>query len=143
MLSPARILVADHPEAFDVFRRALARPYPLEHAATFDAAVRALRSAPSLLVCGCHFDEGRMFDLLRTLKKDPACSHVPFLAVRCLRGGTALDDTLYESVKIAVDALGGQGFADVLWWQQRLGEEEASRRLGLLVDQLLPPPQAR
>lgn len=139
MLSPARILVADHADAFDVFRQALARPIELEHAASFDEAVSALRSPPSLLVCGCHFDEGRLFDLLRTLKKDPACRGVPFLAVRCVRGGTTLDDTLYESVKIAVDALGGQGFADVLWWQQQFGQAEASRRLGAIVDQLLQP----
>ncbi|MBK6006390.1 hypothetical protein JJB11_09830 [Ramlibacter ginsenosidimutans] len=137
MSSPARILVADHADAFDVFRQVLAVPHDLEHAASFDEAVRALRSPPSLLVCGCHFDEGRIFDLLRALKKDPACQGVPFLAVRCLRGHTTLDDTLYEGVKIAVDALGGQGFADVLWWQQQFGAEEASRRLRAVVDKLL------
>ena len=137
MSSPARILVADHAEAFDVFRQVLARPHDLQHAASFDEAVRALHSPPSLLVCGCHFDEGRIFDLLRALKKDPACRGVPFLAVRCLRGNTTLDDTLYEGVKIAVDALGGQGFADLLWWQQQFGEPEASRRLGVVVDCLL------
>jgi hypothetical protein len=137
MLSPARILVAAHADAFDVFRQALARPHALEHAASFDEAVGALRSPPALLVCGCHFDEGRMFDLLRTFNRLPACKGVPFLAVRCLRGNTTLDDTLYEGVKIAVDALGGQGFADVLWWQQQFGAAEASRRLGAIVDKLL------
>jgi hypothetical protein len=137
MLSPARILVAAHADAFDVFRQALARPHALEHAASFDEAVGALRSPPALLVCGCHFDEGRMFDLLRTFNRLPACKGVPFLAVRCLRGDTALDDTLYEGVKIAVDALGGQGFADVLWWQQQFGAAEASRRLRDLVARLL------
>ncbi len=140
MSSPARILVADPPEAFEVFRRALARPYALEHVATFDEAMRALRPAPALVVCGCHFEEGRMFELLRALKREPGCERVPFLAVRCMRGQTALDDTLYDSVKITVDALGGQGFADVIWWQQRFGEDEASRRLGLLVDKLLDAP---
>ena len=140
MLSSARILVADHADAFDVFRQVLARPHDLEHVASFEDAVRALRVPPALLVCGCHFDEGRMFDLLRALKKDPACRGVPFLAVRCARGNTSLDDTLYESVKIAVDALGGQGFADVLWWQQQFGHAEASLRLGAVVDALLQPP---
>lgn len=138
-MSPARILVADQPESFDAFRRALASTIPLQHAASFGQARAALAERPALVVCGCHFEEGRMYELLRFLKAAPGLQDVPFMAVRCVQG-ELLDDTLYESVKIAVRALGGNAFVDLLRWQQRWGEAEASHRLTQLVQQLASTP---
>lgn len=135
MSSPRRILVADQPEAIAVFGDALATQCELVPAATLDEARAALEDAPALVVCGCHFDECRMYDLLRYVKAVPHLEHIPFLAVRCVEG--ELDDALYESVKIAVRALGGHAFVDLLRWQRRWGPEEASHRLTRLVDQLL------
>jgi hypothetical protein len=134
-ISP-RIVVADHLESFQAFRDAFASGHPLVHAATFDEARAALADAPALVVCGCHFDEGRMYDLLRQLKAEAALRHVPFLAVRCVEG-ELLDDALYESVKIAVRALGGNAFVDLLRWQRRWGPADASQRLTHLVDSLV------
>ena len=134
------ILVADHAEGLAVFRDALASPHDLVHADTFEQAQVAVAQKPALVVCGCHFDEGRIYDLLRHLKSLPGQANTPFLAVRCLRGELLLDDALYESVKIAVRALGGNGFVDLLRWQQRLGEQEASHRLTQLVERLLAAP---
>jgi hypothetical protein len=131
-----RILVADLPEAFGVFRSALAGRYTLVAASTMEQAREALADHPDLVVCGCHFDEARMYDLLRLLKATPGLEHTPFLATRCVPG-ELLDDTLYESVKIAVRALGGNAFVDLLRWQQRWGAAEASQRLTQLVESLL------
>jgi hypothetical protein len=136
MSAPPRIVVADHSESFQAFREALASSYALVHAATFEEARAALADPPALVVCGCHFDEGRMYDLLRQLKAEAALRHVPFLAVRCVEG-ELLDDALYESVKIAVRALGGNAFVDLLRWQRRWGPAEASHRLTHLVDTLV------
>lgn len=139
-MSSAPILVADQPESFDVFRRSLASAIPLVHASGFDEARAALKEQrPALVVCGCHFDEGRMYDVLRFLKATPGLQHVPFMAVRCVQG-ELLDDTLYESVKIAVRALGGDAFVDLLRWQQRWGEAEAAHRLTQRVQQLAGTP---
>jgi hypothetical protein len=137
MSTGAHILVADHAEGFGVFRDAYASALPLVHVDTLAAAKTALADRPVLVVCGCHFDEGRFYDLLRYLKSLPDQAGTPFLAVRCLRGEMLLEDTLYESVKIAVHALGGNAFVDLLRWQQRWGEAEASHRLTRLVGQLL------
>ena len=134
MPTPARILVADTPECFDAFRSALTSSFALVRATTFEQAQAALDVPPVLVVCGCHFDEGRMYDLLRQLKATPELSKVPFMAVRCVEG--ELDDALYESVKIAVRALGGNAFVDLLRWQRRWGVAEASHRLTHLVQTL-------
>lgn len=141
MAAPLHLLVADDIASFGVFRDALASPHPLVHVTRFEEAKAALLDGPALVVCGCHFDEGRMYDLLRYLKALPGQAGVPFLAVRCVEGDL-LDDALYESVKIAVRALGGNAFVDLLRWQTRWGEAEASLRLTRLVETLLSTPPA-
>ena len=141
---PACILVADNADGFAAFRDALAGGFRLLPAETLDAARDALQHHPQLVVCGCHFDEGRMYDLLRHLKASQEHAGVPFLAVRCVEG-ELLDDALYESVKIAVRALGGNAFVDLLRWERRWGKAEADNRLTHLVNTLVhatPPDTA-
>ena len=130
-----RILVADQPDSFEAFRRALVSTIPLVHVASFEAAHAELAAPPALVVCGCHFDEGRLYDVLLFLKATPGLQQVPFMAVRCVEG-ELLDDALYQSVKIAVRALGGNAFVDLLRWQHRWGQAEASHRLTHLVETL-------
>jgi len=136
MPNARRILVADVPDAFAVFREALAGSHTLLPARTLGQARAALAEQPELVVCGCHFDEGRMYDLLRIVKAAPGMERTPFLATRCIPG-ELLDDALYESVKIAVRALGGNAFVDLVRWQQRWGAAEASHRLTRLVESLV------
>jgi len=138
MPAPSTILVADNPDGIREFRRALSTSLALVPVTTMEEAKQALRQAPALVVCGCHFDEGRMYDLLRLLKATPHLERVPFMAVRCMEG--ELDDALYESVKIAVRALGGNAFVDLLRWQGKFGEAEATHRLTRLVEQLAQTP---
>lgn len=139
MSSTRRILVADHAEAFDVFRRALVGAFDVVHVSSFEEAKAALMDPPALVACGCEFDEARMYDLLRFLKAAPGLGHVPFIATRCVEG-ELLTEALYESVKIAVRALGGNAFVDLLRWQDRWGMEQASSRLTHLVETLTSQP---
>jgi len=136
MSNATRIVVADTPEGVAAFQRALTTTLPLACATTVEEVRPLLQSAPALVVCGCHFDEARMYDLLRQLKANPVLAKVPFIAVRCVEGDMALDDTLYESVKIAVRALGGNAFVDLVRWQRKYGEAEAAQRLTRLVESL-------
>jgi hypothetical protein len=124
------------------FRRALTTTLPMVSAVTLEEARAQLSPPPALIVCGCHFDEGRMYDLLRHLKATTALAKVPFVAVRCVDGDMALDDALYESVKIAVRALGGNAFVDLVRWQRKHGEAEAGHRLTRLVETLAQSPHA-
>lgn len=134
----AQVLVADDPASFAAFRDALTTPFALLPVGTLAQAMQALQPPPALVVCGCHFAEGGMYDLLRHMKAAPALAGVPFMAIRCLEG--ELDDTLYESVKIAVRALGGNAFVDLLRWQRKYGAAEANHRLTQLVTRLVQAP---
>ncbi|MBK0393817.1 hypothetical protein [Ramlibacter algicola] len=129
------IVVADDHAAMPLLRQHLPAGFGLAHAPTFDAARALVKAETPLVLCGCHFDDGRMYDLLRWMRASPPLKHVPFLAVRLLEG--QLDDAMYESVKIAIDAVGGDGFIDLYRWQLRYGEQAAGGRLARRVDALL------
>ncbi len=132
--SNAKVLTCDTPESIAVFERALTTSVQIVSATTLEQARKSLQAPPALVVCGCHFDEGRMYDLLRHMKATPGLARIPFMAIRCVEG--ELEDALYESVKIAVRALGGNAFVDLLRWQRKYGEAEAAHRLTVLVQSL-------
>lgn len=125
------IVIAETPEAFGRLRSTLDGEGPLVHARSLQDARQAVGADTALVVCGCHFDEGRMYDLLRWMRAQPQLKSTPFLAIRVLEGG--LDDTMYESVKIATHALGGDGFVDLHRWERRYGREQAASRLAQRV----------
>lgn len=132
--------MADEVDAIAVFRQMLVTTLAVDSAVTLREAREALQRPAALVVCGCHFDEGRMYDLLRHMKATPQLAGIPFLAIRCIEG--ELDDALYESVKIAVRALGGNAFVDVPRWQRKYGVAEAAHRLTTLVHALTQAPPA-
>jgi hypothetical protein len=122
----APLVAADTDEAVDHLRKTLQGAWRLDAARTLDQARQAITPDTPLVLCGVHFDEGRMYDLLRWLRAQPELRHIPFLTMRALEG--ELDDAMYESVKIATGALGGNGFIDLMRWERRYGAHEAARR---------------
>lgn len=103
-------------------------------AETLAQARSAIVAQTPLVLCGCEFDEGRMYELLRHLKGRPALGTIPFLSIRVL--ASELEDAMYESVKIATHALGGDGFVDLLRWQRMYGRDEAQRQFAQRVTAL-------
>jgi CheY-like chemotaxis protein len=120
------IVVADRGEALAVLRTALPDTLPLVAADTVDQARSLITPDTPLVLCDCHFDDGRMYELLRWLKSSGGLAGVPFMAIRAREG--ELDDAMYEGVKIATSALGGNGFIDLYRWQLRYGPAEAAKR---------------
>lgn len=121
------VVVADTPEAFDRLQQSVTAPFRFVAAPTYASARQLIQPDTALVVCGCHFDDGHMYDLLRFMKARPELKDIPFLAIRILEG--ELDDTIYESVKIATRALGANGFIDLFRLQRQHGEAEANHRL--------------
>lgn len=134
--APARpLVVADSVPGVALVRVTLAAlPFELAGVHTLGDAKAALTPGTPLVICGCHFDDGRMYELLRHLKNRPALEDVPFLSVRVLEG--ELDDAMYESVKIATHVLGGSGFIDLFRWRRLYGQAEADRQFAQRVAQL-------
>lgn len=128
------IVVADTGDAFALLRDSLGAGLQLANATTLAQARKLIDADTPLVLCDCHFDDGRMYDLLRYLKATPVLAAVPFLAIRVQEG--ELDDAMYESVKIATHALGGDGFVDLFRWRMKYGEQAASRKLAEKLSQL-------
>lgn len=78
---------------------------------TLDTARTALRKqAIDLIIAGIHFDESRMFDLLRYVQADPATNAIPVLCVKVLDDQIA--STFLQAAAIASQALGAHDFVD-------------------------------
>ena len=119
------ILVADHADA----RLAgLLAGHDLTFASTLDQARSLLINRSfDLIVVSVHFDESRMFDLLRYLRGQERHRATPVVCV--LTADFASHAIAAEGLEIAVKALGGTAYVDL----KTSGDSEARR----VVDELL------
>lgn len=109
-------------------RQALARDFELVLCHTLEEARQALFGGGiDLIIAGIHFDESRMFNLLRYAQADPVTNGIPFLCLKILDDQIA--PTFMQSVEIASRALGARDFIDFSEWRARLGDGEAFSRL--------------
>jgi DNA-binding NtrC family response regulator len=106
-IAPA-VLVADTPPAQAVIRRLLHGRARVVGAATLSDALAALAGA-DLVVCGVHFDESRMFELLAAVHaRSPG---VPVVCVHTDVGDAVLATTI-GNVEVTCRALGAAAFVD-------------------------------
>ena len=119
------ILVADHSDAR---LSALLSGHDLIFVNTLDEAKRVLTVRNfDLIVISVHFDESRMFDLLRHVRWQERHRATPVVCV--LTADFARHAIAAEGLEIAVKALGGTAYVDL----KTSGDAEARR----VVDDLL------
>lgn len=122
-----RILVADTPDG-DRRICAILAGYDLVFVRTLAEAQRALEREPfALVLAGVHFDDSRMFDLLRHLQasgQDLGC------AVICMRSQHFVSPAItIEGLEIAAKALGCHLFLDLTWYANDAAGNGAVRSL--------------
>jgi PleD family two-component response regulator len=104
-----KILVADGQDVDGRIGEILT-PYELTFVRTIGEATRALeRTGYDLVIIGVHFDESRMFDLLRQIRADERYQATPVVCVASQRFGTPVS---IESLEIATRALAANAFID-------------------------------
>jgi DNA-binding NtrC family response regulator len=105
------VLIADTEVPAEFIRQAIEKRFPLATCVhTFNDAVDALATGTfGLIICGLHFDESRMMELLWRVKELPEYKDVPFLCVRMLEAHHEIS----QSVKSTHEALGAAGFLEV------------------------------
>ena len=110
-MSKAKVLVADIPEADEKVRECLPS-HDLHFVRTLAQAVRELRKdGYQMIVIGMHFDESRMFELLRYVRNMPRHNDVPVICVQCQE--IMLSPAVLKNIEDAVKALGGTAFIDL------------------------------
>lgn len=127
-----KILVADVPE----LDSRLISLYPgeaLYFVRTMDEASRALeREAFDLLLISVHFDDSRMFDLLRQVRQDGRNRAIPIVCVR--EPGLGFSAVSANTLEVTCRALEANAFVDLTAARE---EDERNAALRAAVDALL------
>jgi PleD family two-component response regulator len=119
------ILVADHSDAR---LSAILATYETIFVRTLDEAKASLDGRNyDLIVIGVHFDESRMFDLLRYVRWQERHRSTPVICV--LTVDFARHAIAAEGLEIAVKALGGTAYIDL----KAIGDGDARRIIGELL----------
>ena len=135
--SRQKVLAAVPPPALVTLEKALGRDVELTPAHQLDEALRLLRSdrGISLILCGVHFDESRMFDLLRAARAE--LPSLPFVCCRIF--SVELPHVTLQAIEIASRSLGAAAFIDLPALAREHGDDGAERQLRSSVLAHLPP----
>jgi hypothetical protein len=128
------VLIAEVPGVIPVVQKAWQDHFLLTFCTSMVEAESLLERPFDVIVCGTHFAESKMFDLLRLAKSHFEARKVPFLCVRVLDG--ELDSTAFQGISIAACALGAAGFVDLNRWRREYGFDQAREKLRNLVSSL-------
>lgn len=122
-----KILVADTPEGDHRISEILSG-YHLTFVRTMDEARDALAAQQfALVLIGVHFDDSRMFDLMRHLQ---ASGGHAGCAVICMRSQHFVSTAItIEGLEIATRALGCHLFLDLTWYADDATGNAAVRKL--------------
>lgn len=138
----AKILVASVPEGQSLLKDTFAGKHDLHIVETMSQAEAALAeselkppqkgSSFDLVVCSVHFDDSRMFELLKYIRDTGHFDNLPFLVITSKSGLLPLDTT----TRIAAELLGAAGFLELAG----LPGPEAKRLLEEAVNMALKKP---
>ncbi|GIZ50483.1 hypothetical protein [Noviherbaspirillum aridicola] len=105
-------------------RAALGDEFELRFCHTLQAARTGLDGIDAVL-CGLHFDEGKLFALLEMLNAAPLSPRPRILCIK--DAGGPLSPAIRKSIAIAVARMGARGFTDLAELRAGHGEAQARR----------------
>jgi hypothetical protein len=119
-----RIVVAIRPEDAALMRDVMGDEFDLILCTSLAEAQSALALAREvhMIACGVHFDDGRMFDLLKYVKADAALRAIPFWGV--LRDEGMLSSAITRGIRTAMKTLGANGLFNL---SQMRADEQPER----------------
>ena len=122
-----KVLVADVPETHARLAAVLDGA-EVRFVATLGEAMRALAEEDfGLVVISVHFDDSRMFDLLRAVRAGGRNAQAPVLCVRLRR--LAFATLTPQALEVTVKALRGNGYVDLTAFANDDGGNAAIRQL--------------
>lgn len=118
------ILIADTAEGAEAVKKYLSRHHDLVLVHGLAAATRLIANVDfDAIICGTHFDDSRMVELLREVRRESRYSGKPFIVVRMLPTNLSADIerntkqmamVLGATAYLPVDEFGGDGFSEEL-----------------------------
>ncbi|WP_151633226.1 response regulator [Noviherbaspirillum aerium] len=125
--SKPKLLLAIRPKAVPRLTKALSAEFSLAVCHTIEEALAALDEEIDAVICGTNFDESRMFELLRRIKRDHATRHVPFVCVKAFGG--VLHEGSDAGVAKAAELLDACAYIDFARWRVEFGKNAAAEKL--------------
>src|SRR6516165_1842919 len=106
-----RILVADVPEACERLKQALSSHYEIDDASNYDEAITLLKSNHyDLLICGEHFDDSKMFELMGAARFELNLHHLAMICFRHLH--SRFSSRVHKAVQMSAELMGACTFID-------------------------------
>lgn len=136
-----KIVVAIRPEDAEVMRRVLGDEFDLILCTSLPEAQAALTPGIAMIVCGVHFDDGRMFDLLKYAKSHDALRAIPFWGV--LRDEGMLSSAITRGIRTAMKTLGANGLFNLSQVPQNEDQEKSFQALRATLAQALDQGQGQ
>lgn len=130
-----KVLVAIRPDDADVMRRVLGDEFDVIACVSLAEAQAALTPDMAMIACGVHFDDGRMFDLLKFVKSNAALSGIPFWGL--LRDDSMLSTAITRGIRTAMKTLGANGLFNLSQIEQQETEEATYRAVRTALQQSL------
>ena len=102
-----RIVIAIRPEDAGLMREIMGDEFDLIMCTSLPEAQAALTPSVHMIACGVHFDDGRMFDLLKYVKANEGLRAIPFWGV--LRDEGMLSSAITRGIRTAMKTMGANG----------------------------------
>lgn len=102
---------------------------------SFQGAEALLAKDISLVTCGVHFDQGRMFELLQLVRSKPKLREVPFLLA--LGREVKYSPAILQGIESAAESLGATAFINMLELVSSIGKEGAYEDIRRTVRRLV------
>jgi hypothetical protein len=128
-----RLLIAIRPSDTGLLLQSFGKDCDVVVCTTLERARLALVQSATFdaILAGVHFDEGRIFDLLRLTKSDPRTRAIPFFCVAV--SGHDLSAAMLRSIETAGVSMGAECLFDLNRWRSELGDEAACAKLHAAV----------
>lgn len=118
-----RILIAIRPDDVALCKLVLGDEFDAVICHTYDDACAKLDGTISLVTCGVHFDNGKVFDLLRHVRENPCTESLPIFML--LGAGSRYSPAIVHGIRAAAKLLKVTAFTDLARFSDKLGKEES------------------
>jgi hypothetical protein len=119
----AKILIAIRPEDVAMSKLILGDEFDAVICHTFDEACAKLDDSISLVTCGVHFDNGKVFDLLRLVRESTRTENLPFFIL--LGAGSRYSPAIIHGIRSAAKLMKVTAFTDLARFSDKIGKDES------------------
>ncbi|WP_420476950.1 hypothetical protein [Noviherbaspirillum sp. ST9] len=114
-----QLLLAVRPEDVAMSKGILGEEFNAVFCHSYAEACAQLKNDVRLVTCGVHFDNGRVFDLLRFVRENPRTANLPFFIL--LGAGSRYSPAIVQGIRAAAKLLKVTAFTDLTRFSDKLG----------------------